>query len=152
MMTRPPAMRARLQLIAASLALYLAACALPALRFTYDNGELQVMPGFAAALMGWTAMFVLNFGWLANVAYFPGLLMFLAGWWTAALAASITALLLALQSLMLWGVTIPADEANVAEDESRRPRARVLRVDRGHRSSRGDVLPGESIATQPVRA
>jgi hypothetical protein len=113
MMTRPPAMRARLQLIAASLALYLAACALPALRFTYDNGELQVMPGFAAALMGWTAMFVLNFGWLANVAYFPGLLMFLAGWWTAALAASITALLLALQSLMLWGVTIPADEANV---------------------------------------
>ncbi len=44
------------------------------------------MPGFAGALMGWTAMFVLNFGWLANVAYFLGLLMFLAGWWTAALA------------------------------------------------------------------
>lgn len=106
-------MRARLQLIAASLAFYIAACALPALRFTYDNGELQIMPGFAAALMGWTAMFVLNFGWLANVAYFLGLLMFLTGSWTYALACGITALLLALQTLMLFGDTIPADESNV---------------------------------------
>ena len=113
MLTRPPAIRARLLQVIVSLALYAAACALPALRFTYDNGELQTTPGFAAALMGWTAMFVLNFGWLANVAYFPGLLLFLAGYWTAALACGITALLLALQSLMLFGDIIPADEANV---------------------------------------
>ena len=113
MMTRPPAMRARLMFIATSLVLYIAACALPALRFTYDNGELQTMPGYAAALMGWTAMFLLNFGWLANVAYFPGLLIFLAGSWTTALAFGVAALLLALQSLMLFGDTIPADESNV---------------------------------------
>jgi hypothetical protein len=106
-------MRARLLVIAASLVFYVTACALPALGFTYDNGELRSIPGWEVGLLGWAAMFVYNFGWLANLVYFPGLLMFLAGSWSVALALGLTALLLALQSLMLFNVVMVADEAGV---------------------------------------
>ena len=109
----PPGLRVRLLMIATSVALYIAAFALPALRFTYDNGELRTMAGWEVALLGWQALFVYNFGWLANGVYLTGLLWVLAGWWTAALAFAITALLLALQSLMLFGATLYADEAGV---------------------------------------
>ena len=100
-------------MIAMSLVLYIASFALPALRFTYNNGEVQIMDGLDVAFLGWAALLVYNFGWLANVAYLTGLLWTLAGWWILALAFAITALLLALQSLMLFGVTLYADEAGV---------------------------------------
>jgi hypothetical protein len=104
---------ARLMIAAASLVLYTAAFALPALRFTYDNGEVRVMPGWEAAFLGWAALLVYNFGWLANFVYVPGVLLVAIGWWTLAAAFGVTAALLALQSLMLFGVTMAADEGGV---------------------------------------
>ena len=113
MTTHPASLRGRLLMITMSLVLYIAAFALPALRFTYNNGEVRIMDGLDVALLGWAALLVYNFGWLANAVYLSGLFLFLLGLWTPALAFGITALLIALQSLMLFGVTLYADGAGV---------------------------------------
>jgi hypothetical protein len=108
--------RTRLAIIGLALAAYIAACASPALRFDMlekaGNGP-QIMPGFEAALLGWQAIFVGNFGWVANPLLFLSLLLILVRRWRLAAAGATLALLFALHSFMLVGQRIIADEGGV---------------------------------------
>jgi len=108
--------RARLTTIALSLTAYIAACAAPALRFDLlerASESPQIMKGFEAALLGWQALFVGNFGWLANPLLFLSLLLILLRRWTMAAACATLGLLFALHSLMLVGERVIADEGGV---------------------------------------
>jgi hypothetical protein len=106
----------RLAVVALALAAYVAACTAPALRFELldrASESPQIMKGFEAALLGWQAMFVGNFGWLANPLLLLSLLFVLMHRWGLAAVSAALGLLLALQSLMLLGERIIADEGGV---------------------------------------
>jgi hypothetical protein len=108
--------RTRLGIVALALTAYVAACAMPALRFELLEraGESpQIMSGLEAALLGWQAIFVGNFGWIANPLLFLSLLLILMRRWRIAAACATLGLLFALHSLMLVGERIVADGAGV---------------------------------------
>ena len=89
--------------------------ALPALEFhpsRKDDAD-YVWSGGQALILGWQAVFVLNFAWFANPAYFASLLLLLRRRWPAAAAVGSLALLLALHALALVGRQLPADEGGV---------------------------------------
>ena len=73
------------------------------------------MPRPLAALLGWQALFVGNFGWIANLPFVVGLVFLLNGSWRPAVVCSGIALLLALDSLLLVGDRIIADEGGVSQ-------------------------------------
>ena len=99
----------------ASFVAYCAALALPALVFHTTIREVpsDVWTGVTAALVGWEGMLVLNFAWLANLAYFVSLRLLLLRRWRAAAAIASIGFLLALQTLSLVGRELPADEGGV---------------------------------------
>jgi hypothetical protein len=108
--------RTRLAIIVLALTAYVAACAAPALRFELlerASESPQIMKGFEAALLGWQAIFVGNFGWVANPLLFLSLLFILMRHWRMAAVCSTLGLLFALHSLMLIGERIIADEGGV---------------------------------------
>jgi hypothetical protein len=108
--------RTRLAIIALALTAYIAACAAPALRFELlerASESPQIMRGFEAALLGWQAIFVGNFGWVANPVLFLSLLFILMGHWRTAAVCATLGLFVALHSLMLVGKRIIADEGGV---------------------------------------
>jgi hypothetical protein len=114
--TPRPEQRTSLAIIALALAAYIAACAVPAMRFDLierPSESPQVMKGFEAALLGWQALFVGNFGWIANPLFFLSLLFILMRRWKIAAACATLALLFALHSLLLIGKRIIADEGGV---------------------------------------
>jgi hypothetical protein len=96
--------------------LYLAACAVPALQFEQIENAARgptIMKGYEAALLGWQALFAGNFGWLANLPFAIGLVFVLTGSWRPAAVCCGIALLLALDSLLLMGDRIKADESGL---------------------------------------
>jgi hypothetical protein len=106
----------RLAIIALALTAYIAACAAPALRFELPeraSESPQIMKGFEAALLGWQAIFVGNFGWVANPLLFLSLLFILTRGWRIAAVCATLGLLFALHSLMLVDERIIADEGGV---------------------------------------
>ena len=106
----------RFGLAAAALLLYAGACATPALQFEQIENAARgptIMKGYEAALLGWQAFFVGNFGWLANLPFLVGLIFVLTGSLRPAAVCSGIALLLALDSLLLIGKRIIADEGGV---------------------------------------
>jgi hypothetical protein len=105
--------RARLAFVGLPLALFAMSLALPALGFQIVGGALETERGWEALFTGWCALFVGNLGWLANVVYVPGLGVLAAGAHRVALGFGTVAALLALHSLRLLGVDLPADEGGV---------------------------------------
>jgi hypothetical protein len=106
----------RLVVIVLALTAYIAACAMPALRFELlerTREPPQIMRGFEAALLGWQAIFVGNFGWLANPLFFLSLPLILMRRWGSAAVCATLGLLFGLHSLMLLGQRIIADEGGV---------------------------------------
>ena len=108
--------RGRWAVLALGLAVYIVACAAPALTFEKvdrANQSPQVMKGFEAALLGWQALFVGNFGWIANPLLFLSLLFILLRSWRMAVGCAVLGLLCAVHSLTLLGQRIIADEGGV---------------------------------------
>jgi hypothetical protein len=106
----------RLGIAGVALLLYVAACAAPALEFDQIENAARgpnIMKGYEAALLGWQALFVGNFGWVANLPFAVSLGFLLTGSWRPAAVCSGIALLLALDSLLLMGDRIIADEGGV---------------------------------------
>jgi hypothetical protein len=107
---------ARLGIAGLALLLYLAACAMPALEFEQIENLARgpaIMKGYETALLGWQALFAGNFGWLANLPFAIGLVFVLTGSWRPAAVCCGIALLLALDSLLLMGERIKADESGL---------------------------------------
>jgi hypothetical protein len=99
-----------------TMALYVGACIAPALRFDMldrPSQPHQIMRGYELLLLGWQAIFIGNFAWLANLGLFVSLLFLLLGGWKPAAIFAGVSLLLALQTLMLFGSRINADEGGV---------------------------------------
>jgi hypothetical protein len=107
---------ARLGLATLAILLYAAACATPALRFEQIENAARgptIIKGYEAALLGWQALFVGNFGWIANLPLAVSLVFVLSGSWRPAAVCSGIALLLALDTLLLLGDRIKADESGL---------------------------------------
>lgn len=69
------------------------------------------MAGWELVLLGWATLFVPNVGWIANFAYGASLIVMLVGLRRVSIGLALLAVVLGLQSLMLFGVTLDADEA-----------------------------------------
>jgi hypothetical protein len=113
---RCPLLAARLGLAGLAILLYVAACATPALHFEQIENAARgptIMKGYEAALLGWQALFAGNFGWIANLPFAVSLGFVLTGSWKPAAVCSGLALLLALDSLLLMGDRIKADESGL---------------------------------------
>lgn len=101
-----------LAVIALALFLLLLACALPALIVSRGSGE-EAWPGIQALGLGWLALLIGQFGWLANLpAPFAALLLLLRQRVLAAAFAALS-LLMAMHTLALFHQEIPANEASV---------------------------------------
>ena len=76
----------------------------------------QVMNGFSILLMGWIGCFFNQFGWFANPLY--GLSLYLL-WQRRSQAAAVSSagaiIIAAINTLLLFGQTLPADEAGVGK-------------------------------------
>ncbi len=106
--TARPALRPDWIALLSSLLLYGLACLLPALQLTPQADS--IWPGFALLLMGWLGFFIFQFGWLANGPYFIGLLFLLLRKPLAALLSFGAALLVSLNTFLLFFQEIPANE------------------------------------------
>lgn len=101
----------RLLLIGASLAVYALACALPAATLVGDTN--QVERGYELALLGWLAILIGQFGWFANLFWATSLVLELLRLHLAACITAALGFLIALQTLTIFGVSIPMDEGGV---------------------------------------
>lgn len=102
-------------ILGGSLLAFFLSLALPALEFhpsRRDDAD-YVWSGGQALILGWQAVFVRNFAWFANPAYFVSVLLLFRRRWRAAAAVGSLALLLALHALALVGRQLPADEGGV---------------------------------------
>lgn len=103
-------------MVGVALLAYVAACIAPVMRFDQIENAMrppQIMKGYEVLLLGWQGMFVGNFAWTANVLLLASALLL---WTSHARAAAICAglaLLVALQTLMLLGARVIADEGGV---------------------------------------
>jgi hypothetical protein len=97
-----------------SLSTYVLACALPVLDFSKSDGIRNPdgpIVGVVALIMGWVAIAVGQFAWLANFLWLFSLLLIWFRCWIAAAVTSISTILLALQTYALLSQKIPANGA-----------------------------------------
>jgi hypothetical protein len=97
-----------------SLSLYVMACALPVLDFTNRDGHRNPdgpIFGVVALIMGWAAIAIGQFAWLANFLWLLSLILFLFRRWIATAVTAIFTILLALQSYLLLSRKLPLNEA-----------------------------------------
>jgi hypothetical protein len=95
-----------------SIALFLAACALPALEFKRSWGPPEVWRGWEVLAFGWNGVFFYILGWLANPLWIASLVYALPGKPKAAVAGWL-ALLFAATILIDMRRTLPGDEGGV---------------------------------------
>ena len=99
-----------------ALVTYVVACIAPVMRFDQIENATrppQIMKGYEALLLGWQGIFVGNFAWVANVLLLASALLLLTSHVRAAAISSGIALVVALQTLMLLGARVIADEGGV---------------------------------------
>lgn len=114
-------------LLVASLAVFAAACACPALDFRVFSGDpadyrIVTDRGFTLLLMGWLGFFAGQFAWLANPLWLAAVVAGFYGRDSWSLGLSAAALLAALLSLQLRRKAIPRDEGGVMQGLLHRPR------------------------------
>ena len=102
-------MRGRLILLAITLFIYLIACATPALEFNDPNDAVYY--GFRILIIGWLGALIGQFGWFANLFLLVSIFLLLFRRWIGALISSLLALVIALQTFMLFSQKVPANEA-----------------------------------------
>ncbi|MEW6131241.1 MAG: hypothetical protein AB1757_29700 [Acidobacteriota bacterium] len=106
-------MKPRIIAILICLASYFIACVLPVLEFIKEDGTSYsdgLMRGFAALVAGWAAVFIGQFAWLANIFWALSLLFLLFRGWIASVLCSLFAIVVALQTFMLFSQKVPANE------------------------------------------
>jgi hypothetical protein len=103
----------RLVVIGIALVLFFVACALPGLHGLKNKATPDTSYGFNLVLVGWCAILVGQFAWLANL-FLPlaALLLVFRLWITAAVAA-LLGFLIALHAFSFLHRELPADEGNV---------------------------------------
>lgn len=106
---RPP-WGPRLVVIGMSLALFVGACCAPALLI---GGSEQPMPGGGLLFIGWMGIVAGQFAWFANPIYALALLLIAFRKWVPATLTAAIALLVALDTLMMFVQEVPTDEAGV---------------------------------------
>ena len=67
--------------------------------------------GFRVLVIGWLGLLIGQFGWLANFPFLIGMILLLCRRWVGALLCAVLALLLALNTFLLYRQNIPVDEA-----------------------------------------
>jgi len=105
--------REQFLVIGASAAVFAIACALPALKFQDMSGTEQSWFGGMIFLLGWMGALVGQFGWFANLLLLGSWISAGFRWRNGAVLLAACALLVAIQSLALFGEAIPADEGGV---------------------------------------
>jgi len=105
--------REQLIVIGASAAVFVVACAIPALMFQNLSGTEQSWYGGVVFLLGWMGALVGQFGWFANLFLLASWISAGFRWRIGAILFAAAALLLAAQSFALFGESIPADEGGV---------------------------------------
>jgi hypothetical protein len=99
-----------------ALLLYAAAFIAPVMRWTQIENAMrppQIMKGYEVLLLGWQGLFIGNFAWMANVLLAVSLVLLLGGHERAAAITAMIAFALALQTIMLLGARVIADEGGV---------------------------------------
>ena len=109
--------------VGCSVLVHLVSWIAPALQFDTTSEGQWVPRGLEVALLGWQALLVGNFAWLANILYFPGLVMVLLRLWRTAALLGTVALAVGLHTLALVGKDVPADEGGVTRMALAHPRA-----------------------------
>jgi len=97
--------------VGASVLCFAAACALPCLEMSQKSDP--VWYGLRILVLGWMGILVGQFAWLANPLWAFGLVAVAFRKWTLALVMLGLSLLFALNTLLLFGISLPADEGNV---------------------------------------
>lgn len=97
--------------VLASWICYVLACVSPALSF-FTSGGGRIDSGFALLLIGWLGIFYYQFAWFANPIFFLSWLFFFSRRWLATLICVVIAMGVALNTLFLFDLTIPADDVN----------------------------------------
>lgn len=98
-------------LIGASLLLFALACATPCLEMSQKSDP--VWYGLRILILGWMGFLAGQFAWFANPLWVIGLCLLAFRKWSAAVVVSGLSLLLALNTLALFVMPLPADESKV---------------------------------------
>jgi hypothetical protein len=97
-----------LVVIGSSLLLFAIACAAPAMVC-----DKETWPGIQVFVLGWQGAFLGQLAWFANAFWFLSLLLAFFRRWFLTLAATLVALLVALDSFSFVGTKVPLDEGFV---------------------------------------
>jgi hypothetical protein len=97
-----------LVVISLSLFLFLLACATPAMVF-----DQETWLGVQVLAFGWEGIFIGQFAWYANLFWLLSLLLAFFRRWILTLAATLLAILIALDTLSFFGTKVPLDEGFV---------------------------------------
>jgi hypothetical protein len=95
---------------------FVVACALPALVVQREGDPPETWPGYQLLWMGPMAPLIGQFGWFAHAPAAVGAFALLVRWFRAAAALAALAILIGLQSLMLFQQPFPANEGGVGPD------------------------------------
>jgi hypothetical protein len=101
----------RLAVIGLSAALYLIACATPALVFS--GRGMETWFGFEALAIGWLGTFFWQFAWYANLLMPIAWLLVFVRRWIGAAVTTVLALVLAANTFLLYTGEIPGDEGGI---------------------------------------
>lgn len=102
-------------ILCTSLALFLVACALPALEFKNSIGSTDVMFGLRALVVGWSGLFAAVMAWYANPFWLLGLILAHFGKSMSAMLAGVVAIAIATTVFSIVGREMPGDEGNVTK-------------------------------------
>jgi hypothetical protein len=99
----------------ASVALFVLACAMPALEFKNSNGSTDVMLGLRALVVGWSGLFAAVMAWYANPFWLLGLILAYLRKPMFAMVAGVMAIAIAATVFSVVGRELPGDEGNVTK-------------------------------------
>ncbi len=94
-----------------SLVLYSVSLAAPALKFTELDGSTSIIRGFQALIVGWIALYIGQFAWLANPCIAIGLIAAMFRAWTTAFVFGFLAAFLTLNTITLFLRPLPGIDA-----------------------------------------
>jgi hypothetical protein len=101
--------RGRFLVLAITMVIYLIACSTPALEF--NDADDPIYFGFRIVVIGWLGAFIGQFAWFANLFLLVSIFLLLFRWWISTFVSSVLALLMALQTFLLFSQKVPANEA-----------------------------------------
>jgi len=115
-MTTPQKNRFQMNtLLLVSLALFVLACAMPALEFKNSKGVHDVMLGLRALVVGWSGVFAAVMAWYANPFYLLGVVLAYFRQPMLAALAGLVVIAIAVTVFSVVGRELPGDEGNVTK-------------------------------------